>query len=108
MAPLVLLAALVAVGVVVSTTTGGGGEASPAQPSTGSEQERTSTQSSTATRSETTGDAASGPGSYTVKSGDTLGSIAESAGVAVTELQELNPDLDPQSLTVGQRIRLRR
>jgi LysM repeat protein len=44
---------------------------------------------------------------YTVKTGDTLGGIAETVGIPVTRLQELNPDLDPQALVSGQKIRLR-
>jgi hypothetical protein len=44
---------------------------------------------------------------YTIKAGDTLGSIAEDNDVSVERIQELNPDLDAQSLTAGQRIRLR-
>jgi len=46
-------------------------------------------------------------GTYTVKAGDTLGGIAEKTGVSVEELQELNPQLDPQALVSGQRLRLR-
>jgi LysM repeat protein len=45
--------------------------------------------------------------SYTVKTGDTLGGIAEKTGVAVEQLLELNPDLDPQALVAGQKIKLR-
>ena len=44
---------------------------------------------------------------YTVKTGDTLGGIAETVGVPITRLQELNPDLDPQALVSGQKIRIR-
>ncbi|HEX2231745.1 MAG TPA: LysM domain-containing protein [Thermoleophilaceae bacterium] len=44
---------------------------------------------------------------YTVKVGDTLGGIAETTGVPVETLLELNPELDPQALVSGQRIRLR-
>ena len=44
---------------------------------------------------------------YTVKTGDTLGGIAETVGVPITRLQELNPDLDPQALVSGQKIRLK-
>jgi LysM repeat protein len=43
---------------------------------------------------------------YVVKSGDTASGIAEKNGVSVATLQKLNPDLDPQALTVGQRLRL--
>lgn len=47
------------------------------------------------------------PAKYVVKEGDTLGSIAEETGVPVEELQELNPELDPQALVTGQEVRLR-
>lgn len=44
---------------------------------------------------------------YTVKTGDTLAAIAENVGVPVDTLLELNPELDPQALVSGQKIRLR-
>lgn len=44
---------------------------------------------------------------YTVKTGDTLGAIAEKTGVSVERLLVLNPELDPQALVAGQRIKLR-
>jgi len=44
---------------------------------------------------------------YRVKLNDTLGLIAEKTDVPVERIQELNPELDPQNLVVGQRIRLR-
>jgi len=44
---------------------------------------------------------------YRVKLNDTLGLIAEKTDVPVERLEELNPELDPQNLIVGQRIRLR-
>jgi len=44
---------------------------------------------------------------YTVKVGDTLGEIAQTTGVEVARLQELNPELDPQALVSGQKIKLR-
>lgn len=44
---------------------------------------------------------------YTVQTGDTLGGIAEQTGIEVEELQRLNPDLDPQALVAGQKIKLR-
>jgi LysM repeat protein len=47
------------------------------------------------------------PATYTVQSGDTLGAIAETTGVTVETLQELNPELDPQALIAGQKIQLR-
>ena len=44
---------------------------------------------------------------YTVKTGDTLGGIAVRTGIDVEQLQELNPELDPQALVAGQKIKLR-
>jgi hypothetical protein len=46
-------------------------------------------------------------GAYTVKAGDTLGSIAQKTGISVEQLQERNPQLDPQALVAGQKLRLR-
>jgi LysM repeat protein len=45
-------------------------------------------------------------GVYVVRPGDTLVSISEQTGISVDELVELNPDIDPQALISGQRIRL--
>ena len=45
--------------------------------------------------------------SYTVKTGDTLAAIAEKVDLSVERLQELNPELDPQALVSGQKIKLR-
>ena len=45
--------------------------------------------------------------SYTIKAGDTLGAISEQTGVPVETLQQLNPELDPQALIAGQKIKLR-
>jgi LysM repeat protein len=44
---------------------------------------------------------------YTVKPGDTLDGIAQKTGVASDALRDLNPDLDPQALGPGQKIKLR-
>ena len=44
---------------------------------------------------------------YVVRPGDSFGSIAERTGVSVDELERLNPEVDPQALVVGQRIKLR-
>ena len=44
---------------------------------------------------------------YTVKSGDTLGAISEDTDVPVDTIEELNPELDPQALVTGQKIKLR-
>ena len=44
---------------------------------------------------------------YVVKTGDTLAGISQRTGVPLERLQALNPNLDPQALVSGQRIRLR-
>jgi LysM repeat protein len=42
-----------------------------------------------------------------VKTGDTPSGIAEKVDVPLDTILELNPDLDPQTLTPGTRIKLR-
>jgi LysM domain len=43
---------------------------------------------------------------YSVRSGDTLGTIAERFGTTVDELLVLNPGIDPRALRVGQQLRV--
>jgi LysM repeat protein len=43
---------------------------------------------------------------YTVQSGDTLGSIASKTGTSVARLEQLNPGIDPTALRIGQPIRV--
>jgi LysM repeat protein len=45
---------------------------------------------------------------YVVQPGDSLTSIATKTGIAVTQLEAMNPRIDPNSLQTGQRLRLRR
>jgi LysM repeat protein len=94
-----LLLALVAVGYVVTSSTrsndgdggdGGNRTAEPRQRQDGRQQRRPPQRTF-----------------YRVRLNDTLGLIAEQTGVPVERIEELNPDLDPQNLIVGQRIRLR-
>lgn len=94
-APLALLGAVAAVLVVLSTSGGetGGGSTSP-----------TTTASSAATTEPT---AAKGPRYYRVQPGDVLSAIAAETGVALEQIESLNPDVDAQALVAGQRIRLR-
>ena len=53
------------------------------------------------------GERALDKGVWVVREGDTLVSIAEETGIDTDELIDLNPDIDPQVLTTGQRISLR-
>ena len=43
---------------------------------------------------------------YSVRSGDTLATIAERFGTSVDELLVLNPGVDPNALRVGQPLRV--
>ena len=47
------------------------------------------------------------PATYTIKANDTLSGIAAEHGTTVDRLLELNPELDPQGLVAGQKIKLR-
>jgi LysM repeat protein len=98
-APVALVVSLAAVALVVSNSTGNDNNGSdgdsatrtaePTVPQEGRQQQRP-------TRT-----------FYRVRLNDTLGLIAEQTGVPVEQLEALNPELDPQNLIVGQRIRLR-
>lgn len=46
-------------------------------------------------------------GIWKVRSGDTLVSISEATGLDTDEILELNPEVDPQAVRVGQRLLLR-
>jgi LysM repeat protein len=43
---------------------------------------------------------------YTVKPGDTLSSIAVKTGLSLERIEQLNPELDSNSLQTGQRVKL--
>ncbi len=98
-APVALVASLAAVALVVSSSTGtddngdGGNATRTAEPRQ-QQQERQQRRRPQRTF-------------YRVRLNDTLGLIAEQTGVPVEQLEALNPELDPQNLIVGQRIRLR-
>jgi LysM repeat protein len=49
-----------------------------------------------------------GPRFWTVKPGESFGSIAASTGINITKLEALNPHLKPSTLQPGDRVRLRR
>jgi LysM repeat protein len=105
LAPVALLAFVLALFIVISQssqTSGGGGGSSA-----------TSGEQAPKTPASDDGGAQRSPEKagrrfYRVKAGDTPSAIAEQAGIPLSQLLELNPDLDPQSLTPGQRLRLRR
>lgn len=60
----------------------------------------------TVTEGGITGQASSGPTTYTVKSGDTMAAIAQTVGVPLSLLQSYNTDINPSRLIVGQEIKV--
>lgn len=105
LAPLAIVAFLVALVVVVSPS----GDSAPTEPDSvpaAATPERRSGEEQ-AERSEEDRPR-TGPRTYRVRPGDTPSTIAEKTGVPLEELEALNPDIDPQALAPGQRLRLRR
>jgi len=111
LAPLALVAFALAFLVIIAS--GGGGDDEPSRSeSTAQEQRDLELAKEKRRRQKAENRSSEGQGGvgrdvYVVKSGDTLGSIAEKTGVPVEKLQELNPELDPQALVSGQKIKLR-
>ena len=96
LAPVALIAATVVFIAVIAASSGGRGESPAAQSAAQTE------------AAPDRGESRRGPAeTYEVQEGDTLDAISRETGVSVEELQELNPDLDPQTLVSGQRIKLR-
>jgi LysM repeat protein len=47
------------------------------------------------------------PKTYVIKNGDTLIAIAHETGVPVATIERLNPNVDPQILISGEKLKLR-
>lgn len=97
LAPLALIAAALLFLVVIAGAIGDGDEDSAGTEAAG-QVERGGGSNERRNRST--------PDTYEVQEGDTLDGIAADTGVSVEEIQELNPDLDPQSLIAGQELQL--
>ena len=67
---------------------------------------RTTTRPRTTRGTTTAATTAEQPRFYTIEEGDTYGTIAAEFDTTVDRLRELNPDVDPTQLTIGQRIRV--
>src|SRR3712207_777083 len=108
LAPVALVAFGLALLVVVSSS----GNSDSGNTQSASEQEKdrdlgSSTKKKSKRKSTSSANGELPTRSYTVKSGDTLQAIADKTGIPVEKLQELNPQLDPQQLVSGQKIKLR-
>ncbi|MFL5887142.1 MAG: LysM peptidoglycan-binding domain-containing protein [Thermoleophilaceae bacterium] len=100
-APVLVVAFGVAALIVIATTSGsGGGGGSGAtkleQQGRGAEQKAAARRRRLLAK-----------GTYTVRRNDSFSSISEKTGVPVDRLQQLNPDVDPQGLHAGEKIKLR-
>ena len=99
LAPLALVAFALALYAVVSSTTKDDGGAKGAQ---GTAEPAGATPTPTAKSGKRR------RRTYTIKSGDTPSGIAEKTGVPLEQILALNPRLDPQALSPGTKIKLRR
>ena len=90
---------LLAVTVVVLILRGGFPGGTQSSPTTSSTQKATTTSATTSTQPTKTR-------SYTIRSGDTFGSVAIHFGVSVDDLTALNPGVEPTTLHVGQKIKV--
>ncbi len=102
LAPIALVAFALALLIVLGASGSGDDSAAPSGNSTSAESTTTETTTSPAKRK-----ARRRKATYTVEVGDTLGAIADETGVSVETIEELNPELDPQALVTGQKIKLR-
>jgi LysM repeat protein len=110
LAPLAIVAFGLALLLIVASA--GGGDDEPSNGSASQQEQRDLELAKDKRRRQKTEQREEGQGKladevYVVKTGDTLGSIAEKTGIPVEKLQELNPELDPQALVSGQKIKLR-
>ena len=92
LAPIALVGVLVAIGLVVRAEL----RSNPHAPATPAVSTSTSPTTTTAP-----------PKFYVVKEGDSLSKVAAKTGVPEGQLEALNPNVDPNVLHVGQRLRLR-
>jgi LysM repeat protein len=108
LAPVALVAFGLALLVIVSSANNDDGSGTPSASERAKDRDLgTSTAKKKSKRRSAGADGSLPTRTYTVKSGDTLGSISEKTGIPVDKLQELNPQLDPQQLVSGQKIKLR-
>jgi LysM repeat protein len=106
LAPLALIAVLVAFAAVVS----GSGDEGSSPLLTGTTESTSKPSGQKARKSGTKTAAKRAPAAkktYVVQVGDTLGGIADKTGVPLERLEQLNPDVDSHLMTAGQKIRLR-
>jgi LysM repeat protein len=102
LAPLALLGFVLALLLIVSHSSSDGSGGNEAKPN----QEQPA--GTPAADSGGNGSSKKGPRFYRVKAGDTPSAIADKTGVPLSTIEQLNPDLDPQALSPGARVKLRK
>jgi LysM repeat protein len=107
LAPLALIAVIVALLAIISGSSSGGSSSTTNDATTAPAAKTTTKTKSTSSKAKTKTTKATGPKTYTVQVGDTLGGIAAKTGVPLSKIQELNPNVDPHSMNAGQEIRLK-
>ena len=105
LAPLALLGFVAALLLVVSHSSSGDGSAGNAAKSN---QALPTATPAAGGGGKSSSSKSKGPRFYKIKAGDTPSAIAEKTGVPLTTIQQLNPSLDPQTLSPGARIKLRK
>lgn len=105
-APIAFLAGLTAAVLLVRAGLSGSDATPVATSPTGTSVSTIATTETITPPARTTTETTGGAQFYTIESGDTLESIAADRGTSVEVLLELNPEIDPVALTVGQRIRV--
>ena len=97
LAPLALVGFVIALLVVINGANSGSSEKTKATPAASASATPTHKQKARKQRKR-----------YVVKAGDTPSGIAQKTGVPLSQIMKLNPKLDDQTLTVGDKIRLRK
>ena len=103
-APVVFLLGVTIAVLLVRSGLGGGPK--PARP-LGPVTHPSTAQVAPTTAGSTTSPATAGTLYYTVRTGDTFGSIAAKEGTTVAELEQLNPGVSSNALQVGQKLRVK-
>jgi LysM repeat protein len=108
LAPLALIAVVVAFLAILSGSGGNGGSSTSDSSTTPAAKTATTKKKAAPTKAKkksATSDTSSK--TYTVQVGDTLGGIADKTGVPLDRIEELNPNVDPHTMNAGQQIRLK-
>lgn len=106
LAPLALAAAALALILVISGSGSGSKSHSSSTPAASSTRRAGGSKSKAVARATLRKPRAKSR-TYTVQANDTLSTIASRTNVSLATLQELNPNVDPQGLHAGQKLRIK-